>query len=105
MSSNVVEFPTSQQSAAQPQGKAILVVEDVVLIRTMVADELRDRGHAVVEAENADEAVTILQTQVPVGLVFTDVQLPGSMDGLSLAKLIRETHPELKVVIGSGNVP
>jgi CheY-like chemotaxis protein len=79
------------------------VVEDDVLIRLMIADQLRERGFAVVEASNADEAVTLLQSQVPVNLVLTDVRMPGSMDGIAFAKLVRETRPELKLVITSGN--
>ena len=88
--------------------RTILLVEDEVLIRMMLADELRGRGFNVVEAQNADEALTLLQTllqsRVPVGLVLTDVQLPGSMDGIGLARLLRATRPELKVVIASGNI-
>jgi two-component system, response regulator PdtaR len=108
MSSNVVvplqaAFPC--QSAPQsPERRTILVVEDEVLTRMMVADELRARGFTVIEAQNADEAMAVLQNQVPVGLVFTDVRLPSQMDGLRLAKLVRETHPELKVVMGSGDI-
>ncbi len=83
----------------------ILLVEDEVLIRMMLADELRERGFNVLEAQNADEALTLLQSGVPVGLALTDVQLPGSMDGIGLARLLRATHPELKVVIASGNIP
>ena len=83
---------------------AILVVEDEVLIRMMLANELRRHGLNVVEAQNADEALLLLQSRVPVGLVLTDVQLPGSMDGIALARWVRETRPELKVVIASGNL-
>jgi two-component system, response regulator PdtaR len=86
-----------------PASHIVLVVEDDVLIRLMIADQLRERGFAVVEASNADEAITLLQSQVPVNLVLTDVRMPGSMDGIALAKLVRETRPELKLVITSGN--
>jgi CheY-like chemotaxis protein len=82
----------------------ILVVEDEALIRMTLADELRGRGFNVVEAQNADEALTLLQSRVPIGLVLTDVQLAGTMDGIGLARLLRATHPELKVVIASGNI-
>jgi CheY-like chemotaxis protein len=84
---------------------SVLVVEDDVLIRLMIADRLRDSGLTVVEAFNADEAITILQSQVPVDLVFTDVRMPGSIDGVALAKLVRETRPEIKLVISSGHAP
>jgi CheY-like chemotaxis protein len=107
MSSNVVPLQASwgqQGTAPSAQRRTILVIEDEVLTRMLVADELRSCGFTVVEAQNADEAVAVLQSQAPVGLVFTDVQLPGSMDGLELAKRVRATHPELKVVIASGNM-
>jgi DNA-binding NtrC family response regulator len=71
----------------------------------MVADEFRRRGFNVIEAQNADEAITILRSQVSIGLVFTDIRLPGSTDGLALTQLVRETRPDLKIVIASGNVP
>jgi CheY-like chemotaxis protein len=101
MSDNIA---SSLASAMRVERRTILLVEDEVLIRMMLADELRGRGFNVVEAQNADEALTLLQSRVPVGLVLTDVQLPGSMDGIGLARLLRATRPELKVVIASGNI-
>lgn len=88
----------------QPESHTILVVEDDALIRMMVAGELRGRGFNVLEAQDAEEAITLFESQVPVGLVVTDVQLPGSMDGIALARLVRQTRPELKVIIASGNI-
>ena len=90
--------------AVQAERSKILLVEDEVLIRMMLVDDLRGRGFNVVEAQNADEALTLLQSRVPFGLVLTDVQLPGSMDGIGLARLLRATRPETKVVIASGNI-
>src|SRR5580698_6723942 len=99
------DAPTLAVLPAMRAGRPIiLVVEDEVLIRMMLADELRGRGFDVVEAQNADEALTLLQSPVPVGLVLTDVQLPGAMDGIGLARLLRAARPELKVVIASGNI-
>jgi DNA-binding NtrC family response regulator len=82
----------------------VLLVEDDVLIRILLADELRAHGFNVVEAQTADEALDLLKRQVPVRVVVADVQLPGSMNGLALAQLVRESHPKVKVVIASGNV-
>jgi CheY-like chemotaxis protein len=82
----------------------VLLVEDELLTRTMLANEFRAHGFNVVEAQNADEAVAFLGGRVPVGLVVADVQLPGSMNGMALARLIRQSDPRLKVVIASGNV-
>ena len=99
---HVTPFPRQNQTTA-PQRDTVLVVEDDVLVRMATASELRERGFAVLEAYNAEEAVALLQAQVPVRLVFTDVQLPGVMDGLALAAAVAKTHPELKIVITSGD--
>jgi two-component system, response regulator PdtaR len=98
----VIRFPKQRQIAA-PGPSTILVVEDDILIRMAIADELRERGFDVLEAYNAEEALTLLQSPIPIGLLFTDVQMPGSMDGLELAALVANTHPELKIIITSGN--
>lgn len=81
--------------------RTILVVEDEVLIRMSVADYLRDCGYRVLEASNAAEAVELLQAQAP-DLVFTDVDMPGKMDGFELAHWVRDHMPGLPVVITSG---
>ncbi len=80
----------------------ILLVEDEVLIRMAMADALRAEGFIVVEAAHADEALSILTASVPIDLVMTDVRMPGSIDGLGLAIKLRESRPELKIVIISG---
>jgi CheY-like chemotaxis protein len=68
----VTPFPKSIRTT-EPQRSTVLVVEDDVLIRLATADRLRERGFVVVEATDAEEAVALLQAQVPVRLVFTDV--------------------------------
>jgi CheY-like chemotaxis protein len=83
----------------------ILVVEDETLIRLMVADALRAAGFEVIEAANADEALAILESQPPIDLVFADVRMPGTMDGVGLMKLLRETRPNLKLAVASGCSP
>jgi CheY-like chemotaxis protein len=103
MGGKVVSMATFSSPRHEP--RQVLVVEDEVLIRVIIADELREHGFGVLEAVNADEAFTLLQSQVPVDLLFTDVQLPGSMDGIALANLVRETRPGLKVIIASGRLP
>lgn len=82
----------------------ILLVEDEFYIRMDVADALRKVGFQVVEAGSADEAATFLQSGQSVDLVFTDVNLPGVLDGLSLAAQIRSTFPMMPVLIGSGDI-
>jgi two-component system, response regulator PdtaR len=83
----------------------ILVVEDEVLIRLMVADELRNAGLHVLEASNADEAWTILESSLRVQFLFTDVHMRGSMDGVELARRARERYPKLTVMLTSSREP
>lgn len=86
-------------SASQP---TILVVEDEVLIRMAVSDYLRECGFRVVEAGSADEAVEVLKADTAVDIVFSDVNMPGSLDGFGLAQWIRRERPRLKVILTSG---
>ncbi len=83
----------------------ILVVEDELLIRLSIADALRDVGFEVVEAATADEALTIVNGGTPIHLVFTDVRMPGTMDGIALMSLLRQMRPELKLAVASGYSP
>jgi CheY-like chemotaxis protein len=100
-------------AAASPIGRqsqrsrrpTILVVEDEVMLRWMIAEELRGKGFTVLEAANSDEAVGILQTSTRVNVVMTDVRMPGSTDGIALARWVRATRPDLKIVIASAHVP
>ena len=75
------------------QKPTILVVEDEVLVRMMVGDTLREQGYAVIEAANADEAITVLRSATHIDLVLTDIRMPGAIDGLGLARVIREEFP------------
>ena len=93
------------QVAAAPERPTVLLVEDEVLIRLMIADELRSQGLQVLEASNADEALTILESSLAVHLLFTDVRMPGRMDGLALAKLAQARFPRLKLIIASSREP
>jgi CheY-like chemotaxis protein len=80
----------------------ILVVEDEILVRTVIAAYLRDCGFDVVEAGNADEAVRVLEAGIRIDIVFSDVNMPGSMDGFGLAQWVRRERPWLKVILTSG---
>ena len=83
--------------------RIVLVVEDEILIRTAVADHLRDAGYIVVEAASASEAIGVFQSGEPVDIVFSDIQMPGPKDGLALARWVVEHHPEVPVLLTSGN--
>jgi CheY-like chemotaxis protein len=80
----------------------VLIVEDEFLIRMDAVDMIRSTGFDVVEAENADEAISILEDRRDITVVFADVQMPGSMDGLKLAAAIRGRWPPIKIVVTSG---
>ena len=84
--------------------KHVLVVEDEPLLRLLIADELKDRGYDVCEAQDADAALLIL-TDREFDLLLTDVQMPGSMNGLGLAERARSDRPRMKIIIFTGNAP
>jgi two-component system, response regulator PdtaR len=82
----------------------VLLVEDEPLVRMLGTDVLEDAGFKVIEAENGDAAVTVLEARTDVQVLFTDVDMPGSLDGLALAWLARERWPQVAIVIVSGKV-
>lgn len=82
---------------------AILVVEDEILVRMDVANQLSDDGFEVYEAENADRAIELLSQFPSIRIVFTDIDMPGSMDGLKLAAAIRDRWPPVKIIVMSGH--
>jgi DNA-binding response OmpR family regulator len=79
----------------------VLVVEDEALIRFAIADDLRDAGFEVFEAETADAAIEILGRE-DVRLLFTDIDMPGSMDGLKLSAVVRDRWPPVRIIVTSG---
>jgi DNA-binding NtrC family response regulator len=95
-------FDPHEEAASFPA--TVLVVEDEVLLRTMVAEELRDQGYVALEATNADEALSILQTNTPVHIMFTDVNMPGPLDGIDLAHIVCAEFPAVDVVVTSGHL-
>ncbi len=82
----------------------VLVVEDDELIRLNAVDLIECAGFNVVEARDADEAIRILLARADVAVVFTDVDMPGSMDGLKLAAAVRKRWPPIEIIITSGKV-
>jgi CheY-like chemotaxis protein len=84
-------------------GKAvILVVEDTAIIRMSAVDLVQSAGYEALEASNADEAIRILESRTDIDLVFTDVQMPGTMDGIKLSHYIRNRWPPIKLIVASG---
>lgn len=86
-----------------PSGRPIvLIVEDEALLRIVAADVLGDAGFETLEAADADEAVATLEARDDIGIVFTDIDMPGSMNGVRLAETVRERWPRVRVVVTSG---
>jgi CheY-like chemotaxis protein len=83
----------------------VLVVEDEALIRALIAEELRLEGFSVIEAGRADEALTYIKAGEQVDLVFSDIRMPGLLDGLQLAEILRDKYPDIPVILTSGNAP
>jgi CheY-like chemotaxis protein len=82
---------------------AVLVVEDEPLIRMDIVDQLTGEGYVVFEAGNADEALAVLESNSEVRILFTDIDMPGSMDGIKLAAAVRNRWPPVKIVVTSGH--
>lgn len=82
----------------------VLVIEDEVFIRLDVSDALRKAGFEVVEVNTADDALVFLEAGEHVDVVFTDIRLPGKLDGLGLAESARQICPVVPVVITSGDL-
>lgn len=85
-----------------PPKTLVLLVEDEPMVRWTAHDGLEAGGYEVVEAENAAQALQILETRSGVGVLFTDVNMPGPMDGLALAELVHARWPEVRLVVTSG---
>lgn len=82
----------------------VLLVEDEALVRMLGVDVLEEAGYEVMEAGNADEALRIMEAQSGIKALFTDVDMPGLMDGLALAHTVHARWPQVKVLVVSGKV-
>jgi two-component sensor histidine kinase/CheY-like chemotaxis protein len=82
----------------------VLVVEDEMVLRMRAVDIVEDAGFMPIEAVNADEAIAILESRSDIDLLFTDIQMPGSMDGLKLAHAVHDRWPAIKIILVSGQV-
>ena len=80
----------------------VLVVEDEPLVLMSTADFLQDEGFTVLEAATADEAIVLLENNPQISILFTDVDMPGTMDGLKLAHFVRDRWPPIRIVVASG---
>ena len=89
---------SQEEVARQP---AVLVVEDEILIRSAVAEFLRSAGYKVIEAADADEAVAVCASGTPIHLVFSDINMPGALDGIGLARWIADRHRRIPIILTS----
>jgi CheY-like chemotaxis protein len=87
-----------------PRRPVVLIVEDELLLRMDAVDMVAAAGFEVVEAANADQAIDILESRRDITVVFTDIQMPGSMDGLKLARAVRGRWPPIKILATSGHL-
>jgi CheY-like chemotaxis protein len=92
------------QTGPQMGELRVLVIEDEGLIRMALAEELRNVGLTIVETENADEAWSYLQAGGQADLIFSDICMPGSMDGIELARRVKKYYPGLEIILTSGNL-
>jgi two-component sensor histidine kinase len=83
---------------------SVLVVEDEMLLRMRAVDMVEDAGFTPIEAVNADDALAILESRSDIEMLFTDIQMPGSMDGLKLAYAVHERWPLIKIILVSGQL-
>ena len=87
-----------------PSPPIVLVVEDEMVLRMRAVDIVEDAGFVPVEAVSADEAMKILESRDDISLLFTDIQMPGSMDGLKLAHAANKRWPHIKIILVSGQI-
>lgn len=83
----------------------VMVVEDEYFIRAMIADELRKSGFEVVECSSADEAMDVLNAGANLSVIFSDIRMPGSMDGVKLAQIVNAQFPDIRIVLTSSDPP
>ena len=82
----------------------VLIVEDEMVLRMRAVDIVEDAGFNPIEAVNADDALAILESRSDIELLFTDIQMPGSMDGLGLAHAVHVRWPSIKIIVVSGQL-
>jgi two-component system, response regulator PdtaR len=82
----------------------VLIVEDEPLLRMLAVEVVEEAGYVALEAGDADEAIALLESRPHIALLFTDIDMPGSMDGLKLAHAVRDRWPPVKILVVSGHV-
>src|ERR1700722_11897110 len=99
---NTLSMPTESNQQDHRTMHTVLIVEDEMMVRMPIAEYLRDCGYNVVEAGNASEAIAVMKAGDAVNLVFSDIRMPGKMDGFGLAEWFRSHYPNVPVLLTSG---
>jgi CheY-like chemotaxis protein len=89
--------------ADTPPRQVVLIVEDEALVRMTAVDMIEEAGFEILKATNADEAILLLKARLDITVVFTDIEMPGSMNGLRLAEAVRGRWPPIKIIATSGH--
>ena len=89
--------------ADTPPRQVVLIVEDEALVRMTAVDMIEEAGFEILKATNADEAILLLKARLDITVVFTDIEMPGSMNGLRLAEAVRDRWPPVKIIATSGH--
>ena len=93
----------ASHDSSSSRNTIVLIVEDEPLLRMLAMDFLEDAGFETVEAVNADAAVRILESRTDIRIVFTDIDMPGSLDGMKLAAAVRDRWPPIEIILTSGH--
>lgn len=96
--------PTDLAMTQTDSSSIVLVVEDELMLRMRAVDIVEDAGFCSIEAINADEAIQVLESRDDVSMLFTDIQMPGSMDGLKLAHVVHARWPHIRIMLVSGQI-
>lgn len=99
---NAKPGPAQAEDITAIRKAVILIVEDSAIIRMGAVDLVVHAGYEALEASNAEEAIRLLEARTDIVLVFTDVRMPGTMDGIKLAHHIRDRWPPVKLIVASG---
>jgi CheY-like chemotaxis protein len=97
-------MPVPSESGEQHSEHTIMIVEDELLLRLDLANQLHSAGFEIIEAQSGDEAVKILATNIDVDLILTDIRMPGQVDGLGLVSFVKRQERRIKVILLSAYV-
>ena len=99
-----IAVPDIRFESGRPATTSLLIVEDEIILRMATADEFREAGFFVNEASNGDEAVAMLQSFSNIDAVFSDVRMPGTLDGVGLAEWVKLHYPNIRMFLTSGTL-